>query len=141
MASIERVLIIGGGVAGPVLAIFLRKAGIDALVFEADPAPNQGGAGLSIATNGMRVLKAAGLPTADFCVLRDGDPSTRCAIPFPVFVKPRFGSASIGVQMATNMQQLHPRAGRALGSAKVGKRPARGALRRSIVFDHRRSAR
>jgi len=61
MASIKRVLIIGGGVAGPVLATFLRKAGIDALVFEADPTPNQGGAGLGIATNGMRVLKAAGI--------------------------------------------------------------------------------
>src|ERR1700744_5445542 len=71
MASIERVLIIGGGVAGPVLAIFLRKAGIDALVFEADPAPNRGGAGLSIATNGMRVLKAAGvLPAVDACSVK-----------------------------------------------------------------------
>ena len=71
MASIKRVLIIGGGVAGPVLAIFLRKAGIDALVFEADAGPNRGGAGLSIATNGMRVLKAAGvLPAVEACSVK-----------------------------------------------------------------------
>lgn len=71
MGSIKRVLIIGGGVAGPVLAIFLRKAGIDALVFEASAGPNLGGAGLSIATNGMRVLKAGGvLPPIDAASVR-----------------------------------------------------------------------
>jgi D-alanine-D-alanine ligase len=47
--------------------------------------------------NSKRVLKAAGLPTADFCVLQEGDPSTRCAVPFPVFVKPAEQDASVGI--------------------------------------------
>ena len=71
VSSIKRVLIVGGGVAGPVLAIFLRKAGIDAVVFEADAEPNPGGAGLSIAVNGMRVLRAAGvLPAINAVAVR-----------------------------------------------------------------------
>jgi 2-polyprenyl-6-methoxyphenol hydroxylase-like FAD-dependent oxidoreductase len=66
MARVKRVLVVGGGVAGPVLAIFLRSAGIDAVVLEGDARPNPGGAGLSIAVNGMRVLRAAGvLPAID----------------------------------------------------------------------------
>ena len=46
--------------------------------------------------NSKRVLKAAGLPTADFCVLRDESP-TSCPIPFPVFVKPAEQDASVGI--------------------------------------------
>jgi D-alanine-D-alanine ligase len=42
-----------------------------------------------------RVLKAAGLPTADFRVL-DGT-STECDLPMPVFVKPAEQDASVGI--------------------------------------------
>ena len=37
-------IIIGGGIGGPVAALFLKRAGIDAHIYEAQPAPddNQG---------------------------------------------------------------------------------------------------
>ena len=47
--------------------------------------------------NSKRVLKAAGLPTADFCVLRPNAPPRACTIPFPVFVKPAEQDASVGI--------------------------------------------
>lgn len=60
MVSSKRVLICGGGVAGPVLALFLKKAGVECCVFEAaEGEPSAGGLGL--APNGMRVLRALGL--------------------------------------------------------------------------------
>ena len=56
-----RALIIGGGVAGPVLALFLKKIGMEATVYEASPGPRDVGAGLGLAQNGMNVLAAAGV--------------------------------------------------------------------------------
>jgi 2-polyprenyl-6-methoxyphenol hydroxylase-like FAD-dependent oxidoreductase len=56
-----KALIIGGGIAGPVTAIFLQKAGIDAEVFEAWPYSTGIGGGLQIAPNGMHVLAEVGL--------------------------------------------------------------------------------
>jgi 2-polyprenyl-6-methoxyphenol hydroxylase-like FAD-dependent oxidoreductase len=56
-----KALIIGGGIAGPVTAIFLQKAGIDAEVFEAWPYSTGIGGGLQIAPNGMLVLAEIGL--------------------------------------------------------------------------------
>ena len=50
-------LVIGGGIAGPVAAMALRRAGIEASVYEAYPTPADGvGAGLSIASNGLAAL-------------------------------------------------------------------------------------
>jgi len=57
----KRALIIGGGIAGPVLALFLRRSGFDAQVFEASAGPNEAGGGLGLAPNGMNVLAAAGV--------------------------------------------------------------------------------
>src|ERR1700690_1365144 len=57
----RKALIIGAGIAGPVTAILLRKAGIEAEVFEAWPQSSGGGGGLQIAPNGMHVLAEAGL--------------------------------------------------------------------------------
>jgi FAD-dependent urate hydroxylase len=52
-----KALIIGGGMAGPVTAIALRKAGIDATVYEAyDRSADGVGAFLSLAVNGMAAL-------------------------------------------------------------------------------------
>ena len=56
-----KALIIGGGIAGPVTAILLKKIGIEATVFEAWPQSTGIGGGLQIAPNGMRVLEEAGL--------------------------------------------------------------------------------
>ena len=54
-------LIIGGGVRGPALALFLHKAGISSSVFEAYPEHNKVGGGLALAPNGMNVLAELGL--------------------------------------------------------------------------------
>lgn len=57
-------LVIGGGIAGPVAAMALRKAGIEATVYEAyeDSAPKDRGSrlggGMTIAPNGRQALEA-----------------------------------------------------------------------------------
>jgi 2-polyprenyl-6-methoxyphenol hydroxylase-like FAD-dependent oxidoreductase len=57
----RKVLIVGGGVAGPALALFLRKAGIASAVYEAHPFVEGVGGGLGLAPNGLKVLAALGL--------------------------------------------------------------------------------
>jgi 2-polyprenyl-6-methoxyphenol hydroxylase-like FAD-dependent oxidoreductase len=57
----RKAIIIGAGIAGPVTGIFLKKAGIEAQVFEAWPYATGIGGGLQIAPNGMHVLAEAGL--------------------------------------------------------------------------------
>jgi 2-polyprenyl-6-methoxyphenol hydroxylase-like FAD-dependent oxidoreductase len=54
-----RALIIGGGIAGPVVAMALRRAGIDATVFEAYAAGGADvGSYLTVASNGVDALRA-----------------------------------------------------------------------------------
>jgi 2-polyprenyl-6-methoxyphenol hydroxylase-like FAD-dependent oxidoreductase len=60
----RKALIIGAGIAGPVAAIFLRKAGFAAELFEAWPYSTGIGGGLQIAPNGMHVLSEIGLAEA-----------------------------------------------------------------------------
>src|SRR5216683_2462619 len=63
-----KALIIGGGIAGPVTAIALRKAGIDSVIYEAYPAgTGDAGAFLTIAANGQDALRTidAEQPVAD----------------------------------------------------------------------------
>jgi 2-polyprenyl-6-methoxyphenol hydroxylase-like FAD-dependent oxidoreductase len=57
----RKALIIGAGIAGPVTAILLKKAGFDAAIYEAWPYSTGIGGGLQIAPNGMRVLAEVGL--------------------------------------------------------------------------------
>ena len=57
----RKALIIGAGIAGPVTAILLKRAGIDAQLFEAWPYSTGIGGGLQIAPNGMHVLAEIGL--------------------------------------------------------------------------------
>jgi 2-polyprenyl-6-methoxyphenol hydroxylase-like FAD-dependent oxidoreductase len=57
----RKALIIGAGIAGPVTAILLKKAGFHAAVYEAWPYSIGIGGGLQIAPNGMRVLAEVGL--------------------------------------------------------------------------------
>jgi 2-polyprenyl-6-methoxyphenol hydroxylase-like FAD-dependent oxidoreductase len=61
MNSSSHALIIGGGIAGPALALFLKKAGISSAVYEAYPSTEGVGGGLSLAPNGMNVLNELGL--------------------------------------------------------------------------------
>ena len=52
-----KALIIGAGVCGPVTAMALQRAGIDAVVYE--PRPGGGrGSYLTVATNGLDALRA-----------------------------------------------------------------------------------
>ncbi|WP_223650749.1 FAD-dependent oxidoreductase [Hymenobacter psoromatis] len=55
------VLIIGGGIGGPALGLFLKKAGISCAVYETHPFTEQVGGGLNVASNGMNVLAELGL--------------------------------------------------------------------------------
>lgn len=70
------VLVIGGGIAGPAIALFLKKAGFQPVVFEAYEGASDIGGGLQVAPNGMRVLSElglaqsllkAGVESAEFC--------------------------------------------------------------------------
>ena len=56
-----KVLIIGGGIAGPALALFLKKAGIACTVYEAYKYKEGVGGGLGLAPNGMNILDSLGL--------------------------------------------------------------------------------
>jgi 2-polyprenyl-6-methoxyphenol hydroxylase-like FAD-dependent oxidoreductase len=72
MTSTRRALVIGGGIAGPALGLFLKRAGVEPHVFEAYPRTDDAGGGFQIAPNGMRVLGELGLAEA---LLREGSPS------------------------------------------------------------------
>ena len=61
MTEPRKALVIGGGIAGPVAAIFPKKAGIAAEVFEARLCSTGIGGGLQIGPNGMHVLAEIGL--------------------------------------------------------------------------------
>ena len=54
-------IIIGGGIAGPALALLLKKAGITSTVYEAHPRLEDVGGGFTIAPNGMNVLEEVGV--------------------------------------------------------------------------------
>lgn len=74
MPKTTTALVIGSGIAGPVLATALHKAGIEATVYEAYPGPSAGiGGDLALAPNGIAALshigvddevRAIGLPVA-----------------------------------------------------------------------------
>ncbi|MEU7768894.1 FAD-dependent monooxygenase [Nocardia sp. NPDC049190] len=71
MSTTRTALVIGGGIAGPVVATALRKAGIEACVYEAYPGPSYGiGSGLALAPNGVAALDiiGAGDPVRDVAV-------------------------------------------------------------------------
>ena len=60
-----RAIVIGGGIGGPVAAMALRKAGIDASVHERyDRRSDGSGGALSIAPNGVQALEVVGLADA-----------------------------------------------------------------------------
>jgi 2-polyprenyl-6-methoxyphenol hydroxylase-like FAD-dependent oxidoreductase len=54
----RKALIIGCGIAGPVVALFLQRAGIEAEIYEARAeSTDYGGSFLNMACNGLGVLK------------------------------------------------------------------------------------
>ena len=73
MTHVRTALIIGGGVAGPVAAMAMQRAGIDAVVYEAHgPTSEEVGSYLTVATNGLDALQAIGAHEA---VLAAGFPT------------------------------------------------------------------
>ncbi|MFI7004298.1 FAD-dependent oxidoreductase [Nocardia sp. NPDC050175] len=61
MSKTQTALVIGGGIAGPVAATALLKAGIDARVYEAYPGASYNiGSGLALAPNGIAALDVIG---------------------------------------------------------------------------------
>jgi 2-polyprenyl-6-methoxyphenol hydroxylase-like FAD-dependent oxidoreductase len=74
----KKALIIGGGIAGPVAAMFFKRAGIDAEVYEArSEIDNYAGWFLNLAGNGIEVLKTLGI---DGLVTAEGSPVPRMII-------------------------------------------------------------
>lgn len=61
MTTPRRALVIGGGIAGPAVALFLARSNVEPVVFEAYPRRDEVGGGFQIAPNGMRVMAALGL--------------------------------------------------------------------------------
>lgn len=78
MAHVRTALVIGGGVAGPVAAVALQKAGIAAVVYEAYADSAEGvGAFLGLGLNGIDALRAVDL---DEPVLERGFATPRMVI-------------------------------------------------------------
>jgi 2-polyprenyl-6-methoxyphenol hydroxylase-like FAD-dependent oxidoreductase len=68
----RKALIIGGGIAGPVTALLLQRAGIEAEIYEARDTPGDyASSWLILASNGLNVLKTLGL---DAPVAAEGSP-------------------------------------------------------------------
>jgi 2-polyprenyl-6-methoxyphenol hydroxylase-like FAD-dependent oxidoreductase len=75
MTGVRTALVIGGGIAGPVTALALRKAGIEATVYEAYATTADGiGGTLTVAPNGLDALRIIG---ADEAVRAIGLPMDR----------------------------------------------------------------
>ncbi|MFF5178019.1 FAD-dependent monooxygenase [Micromonospora sp. NPDC000316] len=81
MTTVRTAIVIGGGIAGPVTALALRRAGITATVYEAYPATasEAGGIGgtLALAPNGVAALRTIG---ADEAVTAIATPIERSAM-------------------------------------------------------------
>jgi 2-polyprenyl-6-methoxyphenol hydroxylase-like FAD-dependent oxidoreductase len=64
MANIERILIVGGGIAGLTLAAALHQQGFQAELTERSPAWDAVGAGIVLQPNGLRILRALHMDVA-----------------------------------------------------------------------------
>lgn len=60
-SAVERVLVVGGGIAGTTAAIALRRAGIDVHIVERDPTWGSSGNGITVMAPALRVLRDLGL--------------------------------------------------------------------------------
>ncbi|WP_227983995.1 FAD-dependent monooxygenase [Nocardia spumae] len=97
MSAISSALVIGGGVAGPVAATALRKAGIDATVHEAYPGPAYNiGSALGLAPNGLSALDVIGA----------GDAVRALALPMRHTVM-ALGAREIELPAVSGVEPLH----------------------------------
>jgi len=108
----RKALIIGAGIAGPVTAIFLKRAGYDVQLFEAWPYSTGIGGGLQIAPNGMHVLDEIGLADemiAAGSVCESFDFLTQSGAPIGSInrnMKQRFGQPAVNMCRSTLMEAL-----------------------------------
>ena len=78
MTRSKKALIVGGGIAGPVAAMALGRAGVDSVVYEAYArGADDAGAFLTFASNGLDALRAI---DANHLVLDKGFPTPRMEI-------------------------------------------------------------
>lgn len=78
MAVARTALVVGGGIAGPVVAMALRRAGVEAVVYEAHAGDAAGaGAVLALAPNGLDALRVVG---AEKAVRAVGQPQSRTVV-------------------------------------------------------------
>jgi 2-polyprenyl-6-methoxyphenol hydroxylase-like FAD-dependent oxidoreductase len=143
--SKRNVLIIGGGVAGPALALFLQRAGIEVSVYEAgEKADDQAGSFLNVASNGMRVLETLGL---DGAVAQEGIACPQLMMwngqgkllgEVPNGLQPGEGPTSVTIKRGTLHKILHDEVirqgisvefGKKLQDVKVGKPDGTQAVR------------
>ena len=114
-----KAMIIGGGIAGPVAAMALHKAGVEATVYEAYDSTADGvGGGLGIAANGINALGVLG---AGHTVLDRGVPMTAMVM-----------RSWTGKQLA---EFAHP-AGRFLWRTDLYRALYREALGRGVRIEH-----
>ncbi len=74
----RKAIIIGCGIAGPVVALFMERAGIAAEIYEARDAPDDyAGAWLQVASNGLDVLTTLGV---DRQITADGFPCSNIVL-------------------------------------------------------------
>ncbi|MCX5210287.1 FAD-dependent monooxygenase [Kitasatospora sp. NBC_00240] len=81
MNGVRKAIVVGGGIAGPVTALALRRAGIEASVHEAyDTTADGVGGAFTLAPNGLAALRLVGLGAE---VEEIGQPITRMLIDDP----------------------------------------------------------
>jgi 2-polyprenyl-6-methoxyphenol hydroxylase-like FAD-dependent oxidoreductase len=124
-----KALIIGAGVGGPVAAMALQQAGIDAAVYEARPrSTTNAGSFLTVASNGLDALRAigahttvlaAGFPTAD-AVLLSGTGKVLATV--PIGSPRRQDLVSRTIRRACLQRVLHDEAVRRGVSLEYGRR-------------------
>lgn len=72
-----KAVVIGGGIGGLTAAISLRRAGVEAAVFESAPELREVGAGIALWANAAKALRKLGLyeavrdRAAEICSVRD----------------------------------------------------------------------
>ncbi|GAB2683691.1 FAD-dependent monooxygenase [Nocardia thraciensis] len=95
--SIRTALVVGGGIAGPVTATALRKAGIEARVYEAYPGPAYNiGSALGFAPNGLAALDIVDL----------GDALRKAALPMTNTMM-SMGHKQITAPVPATLEPLH----------------------------------
>ncbi|WJR81443.1 FAD-dependent monooxygenase [Bradyrhizobium sp. NP1] len=127
----RKAIIIGAGIAGPVAAILLKRAGIDAAIYEGWSYSTGIGGGLQIAPNGMHVLAEIGLASE---LIRSGE----VADAFDFYsqngarlgsihrnMKARFGQPAVNMRRATLNEALVDKAWSSCVEVHFEKRLAR----------------